>query len=429
MVEAMKSKGVYRNVALSSLLFLFLALPAGQVAATNSTGSELATSSVDTFSPTDISKFEVSCAKGGPCQVGDRGPGGGIVFYVSETPFNAPGTKCQTNCLYLEYATTGWLAQKQNPPQRDCGSWEIIQRPFTGVWEDPYCLLLKNNSFKGKTGRTIGSGYGNTTKLLAAAGIGSGPAVVRNYRGGGKSDWFVPSIDELVILNSTIRKWMDMEEAGHVFEIDPGVTVWGFSDEMLSSTATPSGNFYIHSAWTEISEIPAPAPGQIRPVRAFGISNQNSATKNTDNQALIISGRCVPASVPYVNVKKPWNLESKKCDRAKSTALGEFSEYKYSVEVKKNLSSNRKDVLLNAHLNSFLKSVNLSAGWDKPWAFCEKIDSSVYYECNFTITRVNTVKKIYQTADVFIKMFGSGQQFACACAMEATVKVANGAWE
>jgi hypothetical protein len=429
MFEAMKSNGVYRNVAISSLLFVSLAFPASQVAATNSAGSELETSSVDAFSPTDISKFEVSCAKGGPCQVGDRGPGGGIVFYVSEFPFKAPGTECASKCLYLEYATTGWLAQKQNPPQRDCGTWEIIQRQFNGVWEDPYCFLLRNNSFKAKTESFIGFGFANTAKLLASSGIKSGPAIARNYRGGGKSDWYIPSIDELFLLNRQIKQWMDMEQAGHVFEVDPGVTVWGFSDEMWSSTEFKNGYFYIASAWTEIDVKPGISPNQIRPVRVFGISNQNTATKNADNQALITSGRCVPASVPYVNVKKPWKLESKKCDRAKSTALGEFSEYKYSVVVGKYLSLNRKDVLLNAHLNSFLKSVNLSAGWDKPWAFCEKISSSVYYECNFTITRVDTVKRIYQTANVFIKMFGSGQQFACACAMEVTVKVENGAWD
>jgi hypothetical protein len=179
---------------------------------------------ISNSNPRDVGKFGVSCATSGLCEIGDRGPGGGIVFYVSDVPFTAPGTECQSSCLYLEYATTGWLAQKQNPPQRDCISWEIIQRPFTGVWEDPYCVLLKGNNFNSKTQPSIGSGFANTAKLLAAAGIKSGPSIARNYKGGGKSDWYIPSIDELVALNSTIKKWMDMQDAGHVFEIDPDKT-------------------------------------------------------------------------------------------------------------------------------------------------------------------------------------------------------------
>ena len=400
--------------------------------ASASVASGVSQSVVEFSRRVDAAGLTESCAAGGPCKLGDRGPGGGIVFYVSETPFNAPGTKCQTDCLYLEYATTGWLAQKQNPPQRDCRSWEIIQRPFTGVWEDPYCDLLKINAFKGKTGRTIGSGYGNTTKLLAAAGIGSGPAVARNYRGGGKSDWFVPSIDELVILNSTIRKWMDMEEAGHVFEIDPGVTVWGFSDDMWSSTATPRGNFYINSAWTEISEIPATSGGQIRPVRAFGKSKQASDNQKTVNQILPSSGRCVPASVPFVNIKKPWKLENKKCDKIKSaSAFKTFAEYHYSVRVSGDLPSTQKTRLLNSHLSAFLASFNVRGGWIKPSTGCGSIDGDVTFFCEFDMNRIDYANKIYQVAKINVEMFGG---MACASfngcrVINIKIKVENGVWE
>jgi predicted small secreted protein len=47
-----------------------------------------------------------SCADGGVCQVGDTGPGSGIVFYVASAPFNAPGTACGTKCLHLEAQTS-----------------------------------------------------------------------------------------------------------------------------------------------------------------------------------------------------------------------------------------------------------------------------------------------------------------------------------
>ena len=42
------------------------------------------------------------------CQVGDTGPGGGGVFYVASTAFTAAGTTCNTACRYLEAAPNTW---------------------------------------------------------------------------------------------------------------------------------------------------------------------------------------------------------------------------------------------------------------------------------------------------------------------------------
>jgi hypothetical protein len=47
-----------------------------------------------------------SCAKGGKCQLGDIGPGGGTVFYASKTVFTSIGSDCDPNCRYLEASPT-----------------------------------------------------------------------------------------------------------------------------------------------------------------------------------------------------------------------------------------------------------------------------------------------------------------------------------
>jgi len=49
------------------------------------------------------------------CQVGDTGPGGGIVFYVASTAFTATGTTCNTNCHYLEAAPNTWNGGSTDP--------------------------------------------------------------------------------------------------------------------------------------------------------------------------------------------------------------------------------------------------------------------------------------------------------------------------
>lgn len=379
-------------------------------------------------------KLDSSCATHGPCEIGDRGPGGGIVFYVSDVPFTAPGTECQSNCLYLEYATTGWLAQKQNPPQRDCYSWEIIQRPFTGVWEDPYCVLLKGNNFNSKTQANIGSGFANTTKLLATAGIKSGASVTRNYRGGGKSDWYIPSIDELVALNSTIKKWMEMQDGGHVFEIDPGVSDWGFSDEMWSSTSSKKGYFYTDSAWTDVGTQPGISRNQIRPIRAFGIPNPESTSKKIGNQASSSSDGCAPASVPFVSVKKPWKLDNKKCV---NVSYGNFAKYEYSVAVLfKQGRYGNVDELLDKYLAAFQARVNKKVGWriwssfldNKSYSKCPSLREALgYYYCEMQMSRVDEVNQLRQNATVKIESFLPGQ-FSLGRSISITVEVSKDLW-
>ena len=53
----------------------------------------------------------------------------------------------------------------------------------------------------GATGTAIGTGLTNTNTIIAAQGSGSYAAsIARDYNGGGYTDWFLPSKDELNIL-------------------------------------------------------------------------------------------------------------------------------------------------------------------------------------------------------------------------------------
>ena len=100
----------------------------------------------------------------GDYMVGDTGPGGGIVFY------DAGSTKAWGR--YLE-------AAPELPSEEWC--------------DDSYLYVAGTDGYA-KT--TIGAGAANT-KLIAAA-CGSGAAnTVSDYDGGGKTDWFLPSRDEL----------------------------------------------------------------------------------------------------------------------------------------------------------------------------------------------------------------------------------------
>ena len=112
--------------------------------------------------------------------LGDTGPGGGIIFYVSTTAFD-------TNKHYLEVS----------PANLTGGTGSEATMRWTTATGSPYPATSG-------TLETIGSGKNNTAIIIAAESaaypgdtyIYAARACIE-YRGGGKTDWFLPSKDEL----------------------------------------------------------------------------------------------------------------------------------------------------------------------------------------------------------------------------------------
>jgi hypothetical protein len=114
--------------------------------------------------------------------VGESGPGGGKVFYVASSVFTASGTTCDIACRYLEAAPDNWSGGTD--PGR---SWSEGNTNWNTALLTPTFL-------------TIGSGYANTMAIIAQGNSdpsASAAALTRTYNGGGKTDWFLPSSDEL----------------------------------------------------------------------------------------------------------------------------------------------------------------------------------------------------------------------------------------
>jgi hypothetical protein len=114
---------------------------------------------------------EPSCAEGGKCAVGDLGPGGGYVIYVSAKP--------KKWGQYIEVAPDGWFRGRTDPNIE----------PFCYQRPDSRDDLVQ-------TSTKIGSGFTNTKKLLKICKDGAA-ATARSYRGGGFKNWSLPSKDEL----------------------------------------------------------------------------------------------------------------------------------------------------------------------------------------------------------------------------------------
>ena len=120
-----------------------------------------------------------SCAQGGTCAVGDVGPGGGRVFYSPGTTFTMTGAPCASACRYLESA------------------------PVTGAYAfdnvTKHAILAGADFQLAPVDTSTGSGYSNTTQLIAASAISTNAAnSAKAYRGSANlSDWFLPSYLEM----------------------------------------------------------------------------------------------------------------------------------------------------------------------------------------------------------------------------------------
>ena len=142
------------------------------ITATNTAGSATRTFSFTVTAPP-------TCAQGGICVVGDIGPGGGRVFYVNASGF-ACGTTLAATCKYLEAAPNTWNGGTSEP---------LL------VWSNSRTAVGSN-----AMGSAIGTGAKNTYWINTNDTANIAAKAVAAYRGGGKSDWYLPSTDEMSAL-------------------------------------------------------------------------------------------------------------------------------------------------------------------------------------------------------------------------------------
>lgn len=122
-----------------------------------------------------------SCANGGPCKIGDIGPGGGVIFFDSNAR-NFWGR-------YLEAApVTAWWNAKDPLGTFGCA----------GQWVNDGEHPIANNTFE-----QIGTGKANTEAILKSCkDTNSGAFIASSLISGGKNDWFLPSRNEQIAMNS-----------------------------------------------------------------------------------------------------------------------------------------------------------------------------------------------------------------------------------
>jgi hypothetical protein len=134
----------------------------------------------------EVSRFTIE-SRDTVYSVGDIGPGGGTIFYVSDSEFSEPGSVCNFSCRYFEWAPHDW----------------------SGDLDPSFPWSTDTDGIADATA----SGFANTQRMLTSSvesnydGDTTGAAFAASqYAGTGNTSgqWFLPSIGQLqAMYNST----------------------------------------------------------------------------------------------------------------------------------------------------------------------------------------------------------------------------------
>ena len=139
------------------------------------------------------------------CKIGMTGPGGGIVFFVD---YNDQ----YTGLDYLEAAPVGWgngiaVSPIGIPGSNEDGSLVFEDTGTSTVdplmqWCSNTSSLLGSNAFA-----TLGVGTGGSnTSTADITCTGGAIQAVSDYAGGSKTDWFLPSLGEAMLMDTNLRQ-------------------------------------------------------------------------------------------------------------------------------------------------------------------------------------------------------------------------------
>lgn len=181
-----------------------------------------------------------TCKPGGACAVGDTGPGGGIVVYDAGS--------AQSWGRYLEIAPVGWAGATNDPQKIWCPTSSSKYGTDIG------------------TSRDLGAGKTNTAAIINACGNDTAAGMAAGYQGGGKSDWFLPSMNELY------QVWQ--ERNSNPVAMQDSVNYWTSSQAETDSTQTLKMAIELSNADWETWEGPffraqVEKERHVRPMRAF----------------------------------------------------------------------------------------------------------------------------------------------------------------
>ena len=188
----------------------------------------------------------VEASEGEPALVGQDLIGttrdGGIVVYVLQPEDDGYDQKVPHGVLAAPEDVMTTYTDKWNGRQIT-GSYVWSTGVFSTSGTDAAWVQI------GDTSSAIGQGSHNTDAILgvypAETYPNSASAVARAYRGGGKSDWFLPSIDELTAMQANRKYLGTLQEDSYWSSTEADIMVDRYSDAKGLYFNDPDGTVHI----------------------------------------------------------------------------------------------------------------------------------------------------------------------------------------
>jgi hypothetical protein len=200
-------------------------------------------------------------------EVGDRGPGGGIVYYVSASNFTSTGSTCGTSCKYLEVAPATWQSAGVSVADDPTYRWSNNTTGLTGQdITTPSTEGIAPNTYE-KLNWKIGQGFNNTSVMKVSGATSAAQAAVLAYAGSATAgQWFIPSMNEL----NELCKYARGQTTG---DLKVACTTGG---TLKTGTANDLGGFVADFYWSSSESVASNAWIQL-----FGDGRQYSSSKPT----------------------------------------------------------------------------------------------------------------------------------------------------
>jgi len=164
------------------------------------------TSYTITYSVSGLASATQSVTTSSAYLVGATGPGGGVIYYRSSSGWTC-GQALDEKCYYLEVA----------PPALGLANWDTdTVNSVRRTWaQNPHQATAVPDFGDRTNAQSIGYGYRNTRLIIDQGNSDSATsaaALAQSFSGGGFSDWFLPTRNEL----NEMCKWQTASDCGQV---------------------------------------------------------------------------------------------------------------------------------------------------------------------------------------------------------------------
>lgn len=221
---------------------------------------------------TPAASASLTCAEGGTCVVGDTGPGGGKVFFVKSTG-SFSKSRTVNNGMFSQTYTAALTSAEQAALPFDYLEVAPTQSATT-------INFGTNGLITGGTSALIGTGASNTSRIISTltsdTASNNAAYFADAYSNNSKTDWFLPSYDELLLI-----MLLSLESDSG------GPSIGSFPDGLWASTTNDITSAK-YSARNQLSgDVTKGAPQKVRAIRSFSAapaSNNSNTDSDAENQ-------------------------------------------------------------------------------------------------------------------------------------------------